>query len=218
MTRCDSTNDVCLTHVALTLPDSPHCRAVTCILQWATARATATCPTCKKPFHALLVHRDVDGTLSDTAIDESIGFLARAPWYVAWAKERSQINELTRHHAVFRSMEVAQSERSPLALAQEEWAEEAMYSYFEDEFEDEDLEEHYMSRTSFGNRPWGPNGFVASGRRRAVPARERGKTGKAQQQHGGRGASSSSGGSKAEPGRRARRKAKRAADDGAAGV
>jgi hypothetical protein len=171
------------------------------------------------------VHRDVDGTLSDAPIDESIGFLARSPWYVAWAKERSQINELTRHHAVFRSLEVAQSERSALALAEEEWAEEAMYSYFEDEFEDEDLEEHYMSRTSFGNRPWGPNGYVASGRRRAMPARHRGKPGKSQQQQQQQpqqrsscGAASSSGGSKAEPGRRARRKAKRAADDGACNV
>lgn len=128
-------------------------------------------------------------------------------------------------------MEVAESERSPLAIAQEEWAEEAMYGYFEDQMaDDEELEDEYyasMSRArhTFGNRPWGPGGYVASGHRRARPA-YRGPSGKGQSNKGGRanaaagkgaGASSSS----AEKGdqkvgRRAQRKAARQARDAAA--
>lgn len=209
--------------------------AVKCILQWATARKCASCPTCKKPFEALLVHRDVDGSLSDAPIDMTIGFLARSPWYVAWAAERSQINELTRSHAVFRSVEMAQSARSPLAIAQEEWADEALYGYFEDQYDDDEIEDYYMSsspargRTTFGNRPWGPGGYVASGRRRAqpvqpkkgkgVPAKGRadGASGsggsKASGGAGGSGDAGAAGASQPQQGRRARRKAKQAAVD-----
>lgn len=215
--------------------------AVTCILQWATARKCVSCPTCKKPFEALLVHRDVDGSLSDIPIDMTIGFLARSPWYVAWAAERSQINELTRSHAVFRSVEMAESARSPLAIAQEEWAEEALYGYFENEFDDDELEDFYMSssparsRTTFGNRRWGPGGYVASGRRRAQPVQPKSGKGKGAPgkgradgasasgggKGGGGGASgaspgSSAGAAQSQPaqGRRAKRKAKRAAAEG----
>jgi hypothetical protein len=196
--------------------------AVTCILQWATARPEATCPTCKHPFTALLVHRDVDGSLSDAPIDVTIGFLARAPWYCAWAQEQSQIYELTRNHAIFRSVDVAESERSPLALAQEEWAEEAMYTYFEDQYESDEFEDFAVassSRTTFGNRRWGEGGYVSSGRRRAQPAqRPSGKSAS-----GGRGGKQSAGGprsgaaggqAQAQQGRRAQRKAKRSAADG----
>ena len=202
---------------------------MTCILQWATTRETPCCPTCKEPITSLLVHRDVDGSLSDTPLSEPVAFLARAPWYVEWARERSQVNELTRHHAVFRSREVAESERSPLALAQEEWAEEAMYGYFEGQIEeDEDLEDEYMASMSrsrnnhrtFGNRPWGPDGFVASGHRRARPVyrgQAAGKAGGGKNGAGGSGAGGNSGGGP-KVGRRAQRKAAREARDSAAGA
>ena len=204
--------------------------AVKCILQWATGRKDASCPTCKAPFDSLLVHRDVDGALSDVPIRETVAFLARAPWYVAWAREQSQIRELTRQHAAFRSVDVAASERSPLAIAQEEWAEEAMYGYFEDQYDDDDeeLEDYYVGRRgrpTFGNRPWGPGGFVSSGRRRAAPVQPP-RAGKGGASSSGSGTSSSGkgggaksggkggGGSSAGPsaqGRRAKRNAKRAA-------
>ena len=200
--------------------------AVTCILQWATSRPDATCPTCKTPFTCLLVHRDVDGSLCDSPISETVSFLARAPWYVNWAREQSQIHELTRQHAVFRSVEAAESERSPLALAQEEWAEEAMYTYFEEEYDDDGMDDFVVtggSRTTFGNRRWGEGGYVSSGRRRAQPVQpRRGKGSVKGRAQGGAGSgghkggpAQSSAGTKQEQqqGRRAQRKAKRAAAD-----
>lgn len=212
-------------------PDAWGARAVKCILQWATARKDATCPTCKAPFDSLLVHRDVDGALSDAPIRETVAFLARAPWYVAWAREQSQIRDLTRQHAAFRSADIAASERSPLAIAQEEWAEEAMYGYFEDQYDgyddDDELEDFYVgrrARPTFGNRPWGPGGFVSSGRRRAAPVQppRGGKGGASGSGSGGKGGGKSSGGSSSgggagpsAQGRRAKRNAKRAAAGGA---
>jgi hypothetical protein len=188
------------------------------------------------------VHRDVDGSLSDAPICLSTGFLARAPWYVEWAQEQSQIRDLHRY-PLFRSLEIAASERSPLSIAQEEWAEDAMYQYFEEQCDEDDLEEYFMhhassSRPTFGNRPWGPDGFVSSGRRRAAPIRQpqSAQVSMKGRAHGKGHSSSSSGvGMSAEaqkvgyeagmsgrrgsttgqeaPGRRAKRRAKRAAAD-----
>jgi hypothetical protein len=219
------------------------CSAVKCVLQWATCRSNATCPTCKAPINALLVHRDVDGALSDAPICLTVGFLARAPWYLEWVREQSQICDLHRY-PLFRSVDMAADGRSPLEIAQEEWAEDAMYQYYEEQCEDEDeLEEYYIhrassSRPTFGNRPWGSDGYVSSGRRRAAPVQQprRGKGSVKGRAHGkgssngssgsGAGTSAQKAGYEAEkcgkggtstsqgaPGRRAKRRAKRAAED-----
>ena len=77
---------------------------------------------------------------------------------------------------VFRSTAVTEHELPLHALANEEWAEEALYQYFEDEFVDDDVEEFYFSsqagssRATLGNRRWGENGYVRSGHRCARPA------------------------------------------------
>jgi hypothetical protein len=69
-------------------------------------------------------------------------------------------------------------------------------------------------RHAFSNRPWGPNGYVRSGRRLAAPKRpERGKAAAAIAGTSGRGGASGTHADKKAPtvGRRAQRKAKRSA-------
>lgn len=108
--------------------------------------------------------------------------------------------------------------------------EQASYSYgYHDDFdipcdyedEDDDLDEFYLHGASLriGNRRWGDNGFVRSGRQEARPV----------QKHSGSSSSSSSGSSSCEPkdkqvkttnttGRRAKRAMKREAANKAAEV
>ena len=224
--------------------DATVTRAVKCILQWATARQDAACPTCKKPIQSLLVHRDIDGELSDEPLDMTIGFLARAPWYVAWAEQRSQVAHMTRQSAAYRSFEAAEGMQTALALAQEEYAEDALYNFFEDEF-DELEDDYFMAgsghsrRVVFGNRRFGEGGYISSGRRHAQPVQQapparKGKGSNKQRncagQSSGAGPSGARSGQPAgnaggrgnsarpqdqpKEGRRAARKAKRAAVDG----
>jgi hypothetical protein len=102
------------------------------------------------------VHKTLAGELCDAPVEETVVLLARSPWFRSWQAERHQLNELTRH-APFRSVDAAASERSALAVAQEEWAEDAMYNYFEEEYEAEygeleDYMEQPRSRIAIGNR------------------------------------------------------------------
>lgn len=53
--------------------------AVHCILQWAMCKEW--CPQCKKPFDYLLCHRQLDGTLTDFLVEESVVLLKRARWF-----------------------------------------------------------------------------------------------------------------------------------------
>jgi hypothetical protein len=53
--------------------------AVNCILQWALCKEW--CPQCKKPFDYLLCHKQLDGTLSDFLVEESVVLLKRARWF-----------------------------------------------------------------------------------------------------------------------------------------
>lgn len=61
-------------------------RAVNCILKWAAMRPAVSCPTCKAPFSNLLVHRQLDGSLTDFQVEESAALLVRTPWFREWAE------------------------------------------------------------------------------------------------------------------------------------
>jgi hypothetical protein len=153
LARCLESPYVCTTHMLTR--ELVH--AAPCILQWASRSSDdPRCPACKHSFSKLLVHKALDGELCDEPLEETVVLLARAPWFRSWQAERNQLNELTRQ-APFRSVEAAESERSPLAVAQEEWAEEAMYGYFEEEYESyygelEEYMEQPRSRIAIGNR------------------------------------------------------------------
>lgn len=151
-----------------------HTYCVHCILKWASLKDDAHCPTCKKPFSNLFVHRQLDGALTDFQIEESAVLLARSDWFQRWLKEHEQVRDMYKYSA-FRSVSAAATGLSPEALRQQEWAEDAMCDFFDGEFEDdEEIEEYYLSRAgtsrvTFGNRRWGANGYVKSGHRRAQP-------------------------------------------------
>jgi hypothetical protein len=70
------------------------CPAVNCILQWALCKEW--CPQCKKPFDYLLCHKQLDGTLSDFLVEESVVLLKRARWFddhmrVSLSKQRCPV-------------------------------------------------------------------------------------------------------------------------------
>lgn len=158
-------------------------------------------------------------------VEESVVLIAHSSWFQNWLSEHERLKQLSRNNpGIVPPAPQAPVQRSEQALLQEEWAEEALYGYFESQFDDDDeFEDMYLSRgprMAIGNRPYGPNGFIASGRKLAAPKRGKGK-GKG----GGGGAGTStavgsnkagaapSGNNQATGGRRAQRKAKRAAAD-----
>ncbi|KAG7555825.1 Zinc finger RING-type [Arabidopsis suecica] len=192
---------ICLSEIPLQetamVKGCEHTYCVTCILRWASCKESPTCPQCKHPFDFLSVHRALDGSIEDFLFEESVCLLLRASWFV------------------------------PLDVV-----ELASYSYgYHDDFdipcdyedEDDDLDEFYLHGSSLriGNRRWGGNGFVRSGRQEARPVpRYSGSSSTS---------SSSSGSSSSEPkdkqvkmtnttGRRAKRAMKREAANKAAEV
>lgn len=143
-------------------------------------------------------------------VQETVAFVARSPWFRSWLSHREALKGSGRA-----SSSQHADPRSTYSLMQEEWAEDALYSYFEQEFEEDDVEEYYVGRNSgnrnaFGNRPFGPNGYMRAGRKlAAVPKRPKGK--KAGGASGNACHSSNQSTQNAAPqGRRAQRKAKRA--------
>ncbi|XP_010454216.1 PREDICTED: uncharacterized protein LOC104736009 isoform X2 [Camelina sativa] len=192
---------ICLSEIPLQetamIKGCEHTYCVTCILRWASCKESPTCPQCKNPFDFLSVHRALDGSIEDFLFEESVCLLLRASWFV------------------------------PLDVM-----EQTSYSYgYHDDFdipcdyedEDDDLDEFYLHGASLriGNRRWGGNGFVRSGRQEARPV----------QRYSGSSSSSSSssGSSSSEPkekqvktasttGRRAKRAMKREAANKAAEV
>lgn len=123
-----------------------HAYCVTCILRWATYNQNPKCPQCKHPFEFLNVHRALDGRIHDYMFEESVCLLARATWF------------------------------KPLPVENQKMAYEDdlgdFYMYEGDNDEDDDLEEVYFNNTAslrIGNRRWGDNGYVRSGRQEARP-------------------------------------------------
>ena len=47
----------------------------------AMYKETPLCPQCKHTFHYLYVHRQLDGTVTDYAAEESVCLLKRATWF-----------------------------------------------------------------------------------------------------------------------------------------
>ncbi|PNH04861.1 hypothetical protein TSOC_008946 [Tetrabaena socialis] len=143
-----------------------HAYCVNCILQWAACKEAAWCPQCKHPFNYLYCHRQLDGTLSDAPVEESVCLLKRATWFV------EHVKTLEKGKAVSGAMAAADDEVQP------EWADPY---YFQDEEDDgyddeEEIEKYYFSsaagaaRVVLGNRRMGENGFMRSGRLYARPA------------------------------------------------
>jgi hypothetical protein len=140
-------NKIVLQETAL-VKGCEHAYCVTCILRWATYKTEPTCPQCKHPFEALNVHRSLDGSIQDYMFEESVCLLLRATWFIPVTLE--DYNDTLYETDDF-------------------------YPYdYEEEEEEDDLDEVYLSRSSdlrIGNRRWGDNGYVRSGRQEARPVR-----------------------------------------------
>ncbi|XP_075512232.1 uncharacterized protein LOC142547707 [Primulina tabacum] len=119
-----------------------HAYCVTCILRWASYKNEPTCPQCKIPFEFLNIHRTLDGSINDFMFEESVCLLLRASWF------------------------------NPLVVVEPEEADDEIEDYYYED-EEEDLDDAYLSSSSsslrIGNRRWGDNGFVRSGRQEARP-------------------------------------------------
>ncbi|GLC43189.1 hypothetical protein PLESTB_000852600 [Pleodorina starrii] len=148
-----------------------HEYCVNCILQWALCKEAPWCPQCKKPFNYLYCHRQLDGTLSDMPVEESVCLLKRATWFV------EHVKTLEKGKAVSAAMA---AEELPA-----EWgADPYQYQYYDDEEdaydEDEQIEKYYFSsaagraRVVLGNRRLGENGYMRAGRMYARPANNNG--------------------------------------------
>ncbi|KAL0888057.1 hypothetical protein Bca101_012040 [Brassica carinata] len=176
-----------------------HAYCVTCILRWASYKEIHTCPQCKHPFDFLNVHRTLDGSVEDFMFEESVCLLLRASWFKPLeAAERVSYHDIDNYD---------------FDIPPE--------YYEEEEEDDDDLDEflHGGSSLRLGNRRWGDNGFVRSGRQEARPAqhKHRGGGGQASSASGFSSSSSSrepkekTSSSSAATGRRAKRAMKREA-------
>ncbi|KAL4285361.1 hypothetical protein GQ457_16G007050 [Hibiscus cannabinus] len=170
-----------------------HAYCVTCILRWATYSKMPTCPQCKLPFEFLNVHRSLDGRINDYMFEESVCLLLRAAW--------------------FKPLNVEECEETSYDF-------EDYYYHYPDEDDDDEDEVYYnMNFNSapslrIGNRRWGDNGYVRSGRQEARPV---------QRSSGSQDNASASSSTSSEPkkkevskstiGRRAKRALKREAAD-----
>mmetsp|Transcript_16285 Transcript_16285/g.44584 ORF Transcript_16285/g.44584 Transcript_16285/m.44584 type:complete len:308 (-) Transcript_16285:315-1238(-) len=127
-----------------------------CILKWAACKSgpdPAWCPQCKAPVNYLYLHRQLDGTLSDYPVEESVCLLKVASWFKEHVREADKGKLLSGFSA---------------AEAGEE-------TYDDDyDYDDDPEEEYYITgsgraRVVLGNRRLGQNGFMRSGRMYARP-------------------------------------------------
>lgn len=128
-----------------------------CILHWAMYKETPLCPQCKCPFHYLYVHRQLDGTLSDYPVEESVCLLKRAQWFTDHVKFLDKARPLGSTSVFDPSSDLAAND------------------YDEDDFYEDEIEQYYFSsaagraRVILGNRRFGENGVLRGGRRYARP-------------------------------------------------
>ncbi|KAJ0243365.1 Uncharacterized protein HA466_0194290 [Hirschfeldia incana] len=184
-----------------------HAYCVTCILRWASYKEIHTCPQCKHPFDFLNVHRALDGCVEDFMFEESVCLLLRASWFKPLeAVERVSCNDIDNYDFDIPPEYIPEYEE-------------------EEDDNDADLDEFlHGSNLRLGNRRWGDNGFVRSGRQEARPAQHNKHRGGGQASAASGSSSSSSSrepkektsSSSAATGRRAKRAMKREAANKAA--
>ena len=191
-----------------------HLFCASCILNWVAFKENkAVCPTCRRPFEILCTYRSLDGTIYDKLIEENVCMLLRAEWF-----ENKLLSASKGKNCAQRRLYGA-----------DDYLEVGEDNDHEEDYYDE--EDYYLSsspsssRTTLrlGNRRWGANGYVTSGRMQARPSSStpssKGK---------GKGKGKAKGGTKEpqeydykpayetpvkKPGRRAKRTAKREALD-----
>lgn len=169
-----------------TVPGCGHSFCASCIVSWAAVRGA--CALCRAPFESLLVRRSLDGAplaCGATAL-EPVTLLRRAQWVSATTFEPDLDIFAPPPADIPPSPDASGTALQALTHAQTQAARDAAPYYqderVEDELEDlfwareakefwarEDAEYRQVSRRAYGNRPFGANGFMASGRSVARP-------------------------------------------------
>eukprot|EP00897_Mesotaenium_endlicherianum_P000148 jgi/Mesen1/10133/ME000075S09634 len=137
---------ICREHIPIVetaqLKGCEHAYCVTCILSWATHLDSPWCPQCRSHFSTLHTYRSLDGSLSDSMVEESVCLLLRAHWF------------------------------KPLALHEEEPAdhhEDFFYEDYDEDYDNDSVDDYYPTTVRLGNRRWGQGGFVRGGHKEARP-------------------------------------------------
>lgn len=169
---------------AATVEACSHTFCAACIVSWGSVRGV--CALCRSPFTCLLVNRNLDGTPAEKAISEPVSLLVRAPWVNAvsitpdidtFAPPPADIEPLPPSGPLGRV-------HAPAPSTAPYYASEDVEDILEDLFwaeEEKNFGNFGMgwepngssSRRVVGNRPFGSNGFLSSGRRSARPNTKR---------------------------------------------
>lgn len=145
------------------IPNCEHQYCVNCILHWAVHKEATWCPQCRVPFSQLLTYRKLDGSLRDFPASESVCLLKRTAHFQEYMTAREK----------GKSPALGAAGDGAIPPEVMDWQD---YGRFYDEYDDdEEVENYYFSaaagraRIILGNRRWGENGFVSSGRMQARP-------------------------------------------------
>lgn len=160
------------------IPSCGHTFCAPCVLSWSFIRSA--CPLCKAAFSSLVVRRHLDGQVVPDGgwIEEPISLLRRASWVrleqvndrVAdvqgvFVPVRSSTEIATNRNGL-PSMQ-ATSASGPATRASRHWEDEEMEEEREKNFWEEEERQWQEQRRGvklLGNRRYGQNGYVSSGR------------------------------------------------------
>lgn len=169
--ECSICKEVPDGHMRATVASCAHSFCVGCIVSWASVKGV--CALCRAPFTSLLVCRTLDGVERDVAAAEPVALLRRAAWVGAVPVETDAFSPPPAD-----ALLAAATSLGPLTTLARPAGPSAGAPYYQDEvvedalealfWEDEEKRYHELDRSRrVSNRPFGPNGFVASGRRLA---------------------------------------------------
>ncbi|QDZ22358.1 RING-type domain-containing protein [Chloropicon primus] len=203
-------NDVPFVETAI-VKDCNHLFCSTCILNWVlfkqessgTKEPRSICPTCRNPFDVVGTYRRLDGSLSDTLVEESIYLLLRADWFdcekfvkyrkgkkAAWQDSHdSQQDQVGLSMSPTTRKLYGADDYLEAAYEEEAFEEDDDYYYGHDEYSSPGGNRRNgggnsssgagcsTSKLVIGNRRWGQQGYVTSGRMYARPSSSGGGAG-----------------------------------------
>lgn len=174
---CSICHEVPTKAEAATVQVCGHTFCAGCVVSWGAVRGM--CALCRAPFTCLLVNRNLDGTPCSTPISEPVTLLRRAAWVNAvsitpdidtFAPPPADIEPLPLPTG---RVHVPAPSTAPYYASEdvEDILEDLFWAEEEKNFGDfgNGWDDNMARRRVVGNRPFGSNGFMASGRRSARP-------------------------------------------------
>ncbi len=147
-----------------TVPSCGHSFCAGCIVSWGAVRGL--CALCRAPFTSVFVRRALDGTVQEQPTLEPVTLLRRASW-VSAVTVTPDVDTFAPPPADLQPLPPEPSNLISTASS-------SAAPYYRDERVEDELEEMFweeeernyreLSRRTVGNRPFGANGFLSSGR------------------------------------------------------